>query len=142
MARDRKNIEFDPSIEEKEKSFSLRDLVNGNVLTRKAVMKQSRFILLLVFIAFISIANRNHSEKTVIRLNRLQHDVKELRSKSITISSDLVRISRQSEVVRLVKRYELDLEENLDPPKKLIREKEKGEPEQNEVKRSSRGKAE
>ena len=120
MAREKKNIEFDQSIEEKEKSFSFRDLVDGNVLTRKAVLKQSRFIVLLVLIAFVSIANRNHAEKTVIRLNQLQRDVKEMRAKSITISSDLVRISRQSEVVRLVNRYELGLEENLEPPKKLI----------------------
>lgn len=120
MAKDRRNIEFDQSIEEKEKIFSLRDLVDGTVLTRKAVLRQSRFILLLVLIAFISIANRNHAEKTVIRLNRMQNDVKELRAKSITISSDLVRISRQSEVVRLVNRYELNLDENLEPPKKLI----------------------
>jgi len=120
MAKEKQNIEFDQTIEEKEKSFSLRDLLDGNVLTRRAVLKQSRFILLLVLIAFISIANRNHTEKTVIRLNRLQSDVKEMRAKSITISSDLVRISRQSEVVRLVNRYELDLEENLEPPKKLI----------------------
>ena len=119
MTRKGENIEFDHSLEDREKLFSLRDLVNGNVLTRKAVLKQSRFILLLVFIAFISIANRNHAEKTVIRLNGLQGDVKELRAKSITISSDLVRVSRQSEVVRLVERYDLGLEENLEPPKKL-----------------------
>jgi hypothetical protein len=120
MARRKQNIEFDTTIEERENSFSIRDLIDGNVLTRKAVIKQSRFILLLVLIAFISIANRNHAEKTVIRLNQLQQDVKELRSKSITISSDLVQVSRQSEVARLVLRYELGLEENLEPPKKLI----------------------
>ena len=120
MAKRRQNIEFDTTIEEREKSFSIRDLIDGNVLTRKAVIKQLRFILLLVLIAFISIANRNHAEKTVIHLNQLQQDVKELRSKSITISSNLVQISRQSEVARLVLRYELGLEENLEPPKKLI----------------------
>jgi hypothetical protein len=123
MIKDRKNIEFDTSIEEKDRSFSFRDLLDGNVLTRKAVLRQGRFILLLVGIAFFSIANRNHAEKTVIRLNRLQSDVKELRAKSITISSDLVRISRQSEVARLVERYELGLEENLEPPQKLIQNK-------------------
>lgn len=120
MSREKKNVEFDQSIEEKEKSFSLRDLLDGNVLTRKAVLKQSRFILLLVLIAFLSIANRNHAEKTVIRLNSLQRDVKEMRARSISTSSELVRISRQSEVKRLVYRYELGLEENLEPPKKLI----------------------
>jgi hypothetical protein len=120
MAREKKSIEFDPSIEEKEKSLSFRDLLDGNVLTRKSVLKQSRFILLLVLIAFFSIANRNHAEKTVIQLNRLQSDVKEMRAKSISFSSDLVKISRQSEVVRLVNRYNLGLEENLEPPNKLI----------------------
>lgn len=124
MSRERKNIEFDQSIEEKEKSFSFRDLLDGNVLTRKAVIKQSRFILLLVLIAFLSIANRNHAEKTVIHLNQLQSDVKEMRAKSISTSSELVRISRQSEVKQLVNRYELGLEENLDPPKKLIQTEE------------------
>ena len=120
MVKDRKKVEFDTTLEEGGKPFSLRDLLDGNVLTRQTVLRQSRFILLLVLIAFLSIANRNHAEKTVITLNRLQSDVKDLRSRSITISSDLVRISRQSEVVRLVDRYELGLEENLDPPKKLI----------------------
>ena len=124
MSREKKNIEFDQSIEEKEKSLSFRDLLDGNVLTRKAVLKQSRFILLLVLIAFMSIANRNHAEKTVIHLNRLQSDVKELRARSISTSSELVRISRQSEVKQMVNRYELGLEENLEPPKKLIQNEE------------------
>lgn len=124
MSREKKNIEFDQSIEEKEKSLSFRDLLDGNILTRKAVLKQSRFILLLVLIAFLSIANRNHAEKTVIHLNRLQSDVKELRARSISTSSELVRISRQSEVKQMVNRYELGLEENLEPPKKLIQNEE------------------
>ena len=124
MSREKKNIEFDQSIEEKEKSLSFRDLLDGNVLTRKAVLKQSRFILLLVLIAFLSIANRNNAEKTVIHLNRLQSDVKELRARSISTSSELVRISRQSEVKQMVNKYELGLEENLEPPKKLIQNEE------------------
>lgn len=124
MSKEKKSIEFDQSIEEKEKSLSFRDLLDGNVLTRKAVLKQTRFILLLVLIAFLSIANRNHAEKTVIHLNRLQSDVKELRARSISTSSELVQISRQSEVKHLVNRYELGLEENLEPPKKLIENEE------------------
>ena len=122
MSKEKKNIEFDQSIEEK--SLSFRDLVDGNILTRKAVMKQARFILLLVLIAFFSIANRNHAEKTVIHLTGLQRDVKEMRSKSISTSSELVRRSRQSEVKKLVDSYDLELEENLEAPKKLIKNEE------------------
>lgn len=124
MAKDKKNIEFDESVDDSDKILSLRDFVDGNLLTRKFVLRQARFVLLLVLLAFISIANRNHAEKMVIRMNQLQHDVKELRSQSITISADLIRASRQSEVVRMVNRYELGLKENLEPPKKLtVREK-------------------
>jgi len=123
MDNRKRNVEFDTTLEEKDRSFSFRDLLDGNVLTRKSVLRQSRFILLLVGVAFLLIANRNHAEKTVIRLNQLQTEVKELRAKSITISSELVRISRQSEVARLVNQYKLGLEENLDPPKKLVEEK-------------------
>ena len=122
MSREKKNIEFDQSIEEK--SLSFRDLVDGNILTRKAVLKQTRFIFLLVLIAFFSIANRNHAEKTVIQLTGLQRDVKEMRSKSISTSSELVRRSRQSEVKKLVDSYDLELEENLEAPKKLIENQE------------------
>ena len=124
MSKVKKNIEFDQTIEDREKSLSFRDLLDGNILTRKAVLKQSRFILLLVLIAFLSIANRNHAEKTVIQLNSLQSDVKELRARSISTSSELVKISRQSEVTRLVNRYELGLQESLEPPKKLIQTEE------------------
>jgi hypothetical protein len=124
MAKEKRNIEFDESIEERSKLFSLRDFVDGNLLTRRVVLKQARYVLLLVLIAFISIANRNHAEKKVIELNQLQKDVKELRSHSITISADLISASRQSEVVRSVNRYELGLIENLEPPRKLIIEEE------------------
>ena len=59
MVKDRKKVEFDTTLEEGGKPFSLRDLLDGNVLTRQTVLRQSRFILLLVLIAFLSIANRS-----------------------------------------------------------------------------------
>ncbi|MEZ5070142.1 MAG: FtsL-like putative cell division protein [Bacteroidales bacterium] len=121
MARKKRNVEFDPAFEDRVQSIHPRDFLNGNVL--QEVWKHRRYLLLLVFIAFFSIANRNHAEKTVIRLNQLEKDVKEMHSKSITISADLVRLSRQSEVVRLVENYGLGLEENLEPNKKLVKPK-------------------
>lgn len=122
MSKENRNVEFDQAVEEKLGSFSFRDLINGNVLKRKAVIKQSRFIALIVALAFILIINRNQAESTVIQLDNLGKDVRELRAKSISTSSELVRISRQSEVLRMVHRNGLGLDENLEPPKKLIKE--------------------
>ncbi len=120
MEKEKKNIEFDEKQEEEEK-FSFRELIDGSILNRRFIAKQRRFILLLVLIAFLSIANRNHAEKMVIMGDKLQNEVKEMRSHSISVSSELMRVSRESEVIRMVKQNGMDLEESLDPPKKLYR---------------------
>ena len=120
MSKERRNIEFEEPKEESGKQFSFRSLIDGNVLTQKAVIKQAPFIVLLVLIAFLSIANRNHAEKLVIRSNTLQNEVKELRSQAISTSSELMKFSRQTTVERIVRERGLDLEENLEPPKKLV----------------------
>jgi len=121
MDRDRENIEFDEKLEEEEVKFSFRDLIDGNVLTRGFMRRQRPFLLLLVIIAFLSIANRNHAEKMVIMGDRLQTEVKETRAHSISISSELMRVSRESEVIRMIKQNGMNLEESLDPPKKLYK---------------------
>lgn len=120
MSRQNRNIEFEEPKEESSRQFSFRSLIDGNILTQKAVLKQAPFIILLVLISFVIIANRNHAEKLVIHSNRLQNEVKELRSQAISTSSELMKFSRQTTVERIVREKGLDLEENLEPPKKLI----------------------
>ena len=119
MSRQNRNIEFEEVREEKGQSFSLRSLVDGNILTQRAVIKQAPFLALLVFLALLMIANRNHAEKLVIQTNELQTEVRELRSEAITTSSQLMMVSRQSRVEQLVKEKNLGLEENKEPLKKL-----------------------
>jgi hypothetical protein len=46
--------------------------------------------------------------------------VKDLRAESLSTSADLTSASRQSEVFRLVKEKELNLEELREPPFELI----------------------
>ncbi|MDF1570792.1 MAG: FtsL-like putative cell division protein [Bacteroidales bacterium] len=123
MSRERKNIEFEEVREEKGQQFSFRSLIDGNVLTQRAVIRQAPFMALLVLLALIMIANRNHAEKLVIRSNALQTEVKELRSQAITTSSELMTVSRQSRVEQLVREKELGLTENKEPLKKLVIEK-------------------
>jgi len=119
MSRERRNIEFEEVREEKGSQFSFRSLIDGNVLTQKAVVKQIPFLAMLVLLALLMIANRNHAEKLVIESNKLQTEVVELRSSAITTSSELVMESRQSRVEQLVKDRGLGLEENKQPLKKL-----------------------
>ncbi|MDA3821434.1 MAG: FtsL-like putative cell division protein [Bacteroidales bacterium] len=112
MSKERKNIEFDDVQVEKGKQFSFRSLVDGNVLTQNFVIKQTPFLILLVIISLLVIANRNRAEKLVIQTNEMQTEVKELRSQAITTSSELMMSSRQSRVEQLVKERDMELLEN------------------------------
>jgi hypothetical protein len=117
MAKE-KEIEFiDSKIENsEEKKTSFKDLIDGTILTRKSIVQQLPFVLYLTFLAAIYIGNRYHAEKVVRDLTRLQQEVKDLRAESITNASELMFISKQSEVIKMVRGANLNLEESVKPP--------------------------
>ncbi len=122
MKHNNDNIEFiDEQQERKELKFgAVKDLLDGSVLTKDIVVKQIPFIIFLTILAFFYIGNRYHAEKVVRESIILQKDLKELRAESITIASELMFISKQSEVSKLVKKRNLNLKESVVPPKKII----------------------
>ncbi|MEX0987906.1 MAG: FtsL-like putative cell division protein [Bacteroidales bacterium] len=122
---EKRNIEFEEVREEKTQHFSFRSLIDGNVLTQRSVIRQAPFLAMLAIISLFIIANRNHAETLVIRTNELQDEVKELRSRAISTSSDLMMVSRQSRVEQLVIEEEIGLIENKEPLKKLVLKQEK-----------------
>ena len=127
MVNDRKNIDFidEPADYREEKKFSAKNLIDGSVLTRNWVVNKVPFILFLTFLAIIYIANRYHAERVVRETVKIQREVKELRFESITTAADLMYISKQSEVARMVKEKKLGLEELVEPPSKIVIESKK-----------------
>jgi hypothetical protein len=119
MVREKKSTEFiDEQKEQTEsKRMSVRGLIDGSLLTREAVIKQLPYIIFLTLLILIYIGNRYHTEKVVRKTVELQNEVRELRSEAITTSAELMFISKQSEVTKLVKRKNLELEELEKPPK-------------------------
>jgi len=119
MVSEKKSIEFiDEQKEQTEsKRKSVRGLIDGSLLTREVVIKQLPYIIFLTLLALIYIGNRYHAEKVVRKTVELQNEVRELRSEAITTSAELMFISKQSEVSKLVKRKNLELEELEKPPK-------------------------
>lgn len=119
MVREKKSIEFiDEQKEQTEsKRMSVRGLIDGSLLTREAVIKQLPYIIFMTLLILIYIGNRYHAEKVVRKTVELQNEVRELRSEAITTSAELMFISKQSEVTKLVKRKNLELEELEKPPK-------------------------
>jgi hypothetical protein len=101
----------------------LKDLVSGTMVTEKIILKNLGFLSMLTLLGAIYIANRFHAERVTRDTARLQREVRDLRSESLSTSADLMEASRQSEVFRLVKERELGLEELREPPFKLIVDK-------------------
>ena len=123
MIGDKKdNVEF---IEEKQerkeqKIGSVKDLLDGSLIANDFIVKQLPYIVFLVILAFIYIANRYHAEKVVRQNVELTKEINELRAEAITTSSELMFISKQSEVAKLVEKRGLGLKESVEPPRKIV----------------------
>jgi hypothetical protein len=110
------------SQEEKDISkFRIRELLDGTILVRENVLKQLPFVLFLTFLGIIYIGNRFHAERMVRKISEMKTEVGNLRSEEITITSELMNISRPSEVAALVASKNMGLKESMVPPKKIRR---------------------
>lgn len=116
------HVEFiDEKKQEKtKKRGSVRDFLDGSMLTSGAIVKQLPFILFLSLLALVYIGNRYNTEKITRATIILQQEVKRLRAEMISSESNLMFMSKQSEVIRLVKANNLGLNEAVEPPYKLV----------------------
>jgi hypothetical protein len=101
--------------------FRIRELLDGTILVRENVLKQLPFVLFLTLLGIIYIGNRFHAERMVRKISEMKTEVGNLRSEEITITSELMNISRPSEVAALVASKNLGLKESMVPPKKIRR---------------------
>jgi hypothetical protein len=107
----------DPKVESKEHKKTslkeLKDLIDGSIITRKSISKQLPFILFISFLAVLYIGNRYHAEKIIRKTDKLQVEVQDLRAESIITASELMFISKQSEVLKLVNHQNINLKESV-----------------------------
>lgn len=99
----------------------IADLLNGNILTRESFLDHLPFILFIAFLALTYISNGFLAEQNIRELNKVNNELKELRSEYITIKSELMYKSKQSELAKIIDERELGLKESFEPPKKIIR---------------------
>src|SRR5512145_1462592 len=101
------------------KKIQLKEIINGTFLVRENMIRQLPFVLFLTLLGIIYIGNRFHAERMVRKIEELKIEVGNLRSEQITVASELMNISRPSQVSDLVESKGLGLKESLEPPKKL-----------------------
>jgi Bacteriodetes cell division protein (FtsL-like) len=112
--------EKENNIRKTKTSGFIKELLSGSMISEKIILKNLGYVSLITLLAAIYIGNRFHAEKVTRETTRLQKEVKDLRAEALSTSADLMYVSRQSEVYRLVREKGLNLEELKTPPYKLL----------------------
>lgn len=117
---EKERIEFiDAQTQPKEKRKGVLSILDGSILSKDKVSSQIPYTLFLALLALIYIGNKYRYEKLVREGQKVQVEVKNLRAESITTAAQLMHISKQSQVARMVEEKGLGLEASVVPPKKI-----------------------
>ncbi|MCL9807999.1 FtsL-like putative cell division protein [Flavobacterium luminosum] len=101
----------------------LFNLLKARFLVNEDAVKNWRFIIFLIFLAIVMIANTHSYEKKVFQIAELNNEVKELRSEFVDRRSELMKIKMESTVAQ--KMEEKQIFPSSVPPKKIKVAKEK-----------------
>jgi Tfp pilus assembly protein PilO len=97
-------------------------ILKARFLINEDAVKNWRFIVFLIFLAIVMIANTNRFEQKVFRIAELTNEVKELRSEFVDRRSDLMKLKMESTVAK--KMEEKQIFPSSVPPKKIEVKKE------------------
>ncbi len=106
-----------------DKGITFKDIINGGFFSKSSMSKHWPYLLFIVFLAMIYINNHYAVEKLLKDQVTINQELKELKYEAITTSSELMQMSRQSEVLRRVEAAGLELDVLKTPPRILKVEK-------------------
>jgi hypothetical protein len=73
-------------------------ILKARFLVNEDATKNWRFIVFLILLAILMIANTHHFEQKIFRITALTNEVKELRSKFVDERSELMKLKMESTV--------------------------------------------
>ena len=98
------------------KSSSIRDFLNGNILTNKFLQKQYVLLIMIAALTFLYVDNRFYCETQLAKEIDLKKKIQDAKYESLTISAELMEISRQSNVMNKVNENGINLIQSTTPP--------------------------
>jgi hypothetical protein len=105
------------------KGISFKEFLQGRFLAKKGLGQHWGYLTFVVFLGVLYIGNRYQMEHLLDEQSSLLQELKELKYEAITTSSDLMNMSKQSEVMERVHKEGINLEVLKTPPRKLEVEK-------------------
>jgi hypothetical protein len=118
-------VEEEQPVEEKPKrqgkkgvlAKGLSKVFGGSFLSNDKAVEMIPFILFLGVIAIFYIANGYYADDKIREVNKTSNEIKELRTEYISSKSDLMFVSKQSEIAKRVEK--LGLKEPVVAPMKI-----------------------
>ncbi|MEI6852530.1 MAG: FtsL-like putative cell division protein [Bacteroidota bacterium] len=107
-------------VKESRLGISLRTILDGSILTRDAVVRLLPFGIYMAFLIVAYIGNSYYSEKIIRKTSKVRNELKELEYEYISTKSDLMDVSKQSEVAIRLDSLKTGLKESLVPPIKIF----------------------
>ena len=85
------------------RSFSLRKILGGDVLSTSFMRRQVWLCVLIALFIVIYIGNRYSCQQDIIEIDALQKELKDAKYKALSSNSKLTELSRQSNVLEMLK---------------------------------------
>ncbi|MDR0437014.1 MAG: hypothetical protein LBH22_01790 [Bacteroidales bacterium] len=97
--------------------FKIRHILDGSIITQDKVLQRWPYVIFLVCLAILLIANNYVSEKIVRETNALNRELKELQTEHLATLSEYLRKSQQTEIER--KLEPVGIKPSTVPPKRI-----------------------
>jgi len=111
------------AIKKKKKKITIGEVLSGRFFESEW-FRRNRTLLFMIFLLLLSnITIRYKSEKVIREMVALEDSLTELRSQSISIAAEVVKLSRPSVILEKVKKSGLNLESSKEPPRKIYVDK-------------------
>jgi len=94
-------------------------ILGGTVLTEDFFWKNARFIITVCVIIVLYISNRYSCIEKMAKIESLQRELKDAKYESLTISADLMGLSRESKVEEMVQKKGVDVKQTTEPVYKI-----------------------
>lgn len=114
----------------KASAHGFKNIMSGNFLSKESAIHYLPFIFFITFLGICYIANGYQAEKIIREIYSTSSELKELRSEYITTSSELMYLSKQSQVAKAT--AAIGLKELTSPPNKIVLSKEETKKLQND----------
>lgn len=101
------------------KKSSFKDILTGDILNRKFIQKQFGVLLLTICLMFIYMDNRMKCEQQLIKIDALNKELANEKYICMVTEAELLKNSRIEQVKEIIKKHELNLEEESLPPYKV-----------------------